>query len=327
MDKKIKVAFIYKSNYKFLTGEYFDKSLHYFFMYALKRNKRIIVSYFPCKDIFDVSKVSNFDIILLSSDGLEGTPNLIGIKECTLPVICRIGDPHSAEKLKRFQYQEKWNIDCCFGIVHPNKFYEYYPKKCNYKTILVGVEPNEYVNPTPFEHRFKEKILLTGLTGRPTLTARLVNKVFKSLYSGWYFYNLRSKCRLLPYVFHNTMIDNGYKLLADTYPKTLFKFRASIAASTPLPTIKYWEIPAAGCLTFMEMTKQNMADFLGFKDGENSVYINNKNYKKKFMEYLSDVDNPKWKEIADNGREYVMKNINNDIAVDSLVDLMEEYLK
>jgi hypothetical protein len=46
------------------------------------------------------------------------------------------------------------------------------------------------------------------------------------------------------------------------------------------------------------------------------------NYKKKFNEYLSDPMNPKWKEIANAGREFTFQNYTNDKAVDSLVELM-----
>ena len=56
-------------------------------------------------------------------------------------------------------------------------------------------------------------------------------------------------------------------------------------------------------------------------------FINEKNYKEKFNEYLSDPNNPKWEIIANQGRKYVLENLNNDKAVISLVELMEEILK
>ena len=76
----------------------------------------------------------------------------------------------------------------------------------------------------------------------------------------------------------------------------------------------------------MEITKKNRGEFLGFIDGENSIFINEQNYKEKFSEYLDDVNNPKWERIANNGREYVLKNLNNDVAANSLIDLMEKLL-
>ena len=42
----------------------------------------------------------------------------------------------------------------------------------------------------------------------------------------------------------------------------------------------------------------------------------------KFKEFLQNPDNPKWEKIASKGREYTLKNLNNDKAVESLVELM-----
>ena len=67
-----------------------------------------------------------------------------------------------------------------------------------------------------------------------------------------------------------------------------------------------------------------MVQYLGYKDNETAIFINEKNYKKKFEEYLNDVDNPKWEKIAQKGRNYTINYLNNDRAVDSLVDLFNE---
>ena len=48
--------------------------------------------------------------------------------------------------------------------------------------------------------------------------------------------------------------------------------------------------------------------------------------KEKFEEYLRNPDLPKWKEIAERGRKHAMDNLNNDIATNSLADLMENLL-
>ena len=73
--------------------------------------------------------------------------------------------------------------------------------------------------------------------------------------------------------------------------------------------------------------RKNNAKYLGFRDNETAVFINEKNYKNKFEEYLNDQDNKKWNEIAKSGREYVMNELNNDKAVESLIQLMEEFIK
>ena len=46
--------------------------------------------------------------------------------------------------------------------------------------------------------------------------------------------------------------------------------------------IKYLENSAAGCLTFMEITKKNRGTYFGFIDDETAVFINQDNYKEKF---------------------------------------------
>ena len=42
---------------------------------------------------------------------------------------------------------------------------------------------------------------------------------------------------------------------------------------------------------------------------------------------LDDKNNPKWKQIAENGRIHALKNFNNDLGIDSLVDLMADLIK
>ena len=76
----------------------------------------------------------------------------------------------------------------------------------------------------------------------------------------------------------------------------------------------------------MEITKKNKGNFLGYKDGETAIFIDENNYKQKFQEFLNDCKNPKWEKIANAGRNYTLKNFNNDTAVSSLVDLFVELL-
>ena len=102
---------------------------------------------------------------------------------------------------------------------------------------------------------------------------------------------------------------------------------ASIAETTFYPTLKYWENAAAGCLTFMEITEKNDGEFIGFKNNESCIFINENNYKNKFEEFLSDPDNTKWEEIATLGRDFAMNELNNDNAVETIVDLIKKLIK
>ena len=104
--EKIRVAFIYRPSYVFLTGNHFDNTTYYFFMHALKRNKKLDVTYFTAEEKFDTSLLKNrFDIILLPNNNTDGTPNeLVGIQDVNIPVICRTGDPHWAKKYNQFRF-------------------------------------------------------------------------------------------------------------------------------------------------------------------------------------------------------------------------------
>ena len=86
------------------------------------------------------------------------------------------------------------------------------------------------------------------------------------------------------------------------------------------------EIPAAGCVSFLEVTKKNKCEYVGFKDKKTAVFINEHNYHDKFEEFISDPDNPKWGKIASEGKKFVMEEMNNDKAVESLVDLMKKVI-
>jgi hypothetical protein len=322
----IRVAFIFKPDYPFLTGDHFDNTTFYFFMKALKRNSKLNVTYFPSKTNFDVSQLkNNFDVILLSDNLNEGSPDeLIGIREKKIPVISRVGDFHDAKRKGKIPFHKKYKIDYYFNFMHENYFYKFYPRDFNYRTIVFGVEPELYREDIPFNNRKKDKILNSGAMGNPKLKSRIINQIINPKKSGWYFYRLRTKCNSLNYVDYYGMKGKNY--INTNYSELLSKYQASIAATTYYPTIKYWESTASGCLTFMEITEKNNGSYLGFKDNETAIFINEENYQSRFQEFLNDSDNPKWKKIAEAGKNYSLKKFSNDVAIDSLVKLMEEII-
>ena len=325
VQKKIRVALIYNKNYNYFQPSHFDKTTYDFFFTALQRNQELQITYIPVENTFDVSKLSGkIDIILLPNNYVTAVPeNLIGIRQSTIPVISRTGDPHWAKKLNLFSYDEKWKIDYYFGAIPNSYFYKFYPKEFKYREIIFGLEPSLYSNLKPFSKRIKNRILNSGNVGKKSIISRLANSIINPKRSAWYFYKLRTKCNYLPYVDHSSIQGNKYP--NENYPNYLSQYRAALAATTYYPTQKYWEIPAAGCLTFMEISEINDASYLGFVDNETAIFINEKNYKKKFEDFLADPENNKWKEIADQGRNYVINNLSNDQATNSLVQLMREF--
>ena len=131
-------------------------------------------------------------------------------------------------------------------------------------------------------------------------------------------------CNDLPYVDYAGMKNNFY--INDNYPEYLSRYCSAIATGTIYPVIKFFEIPAAGCLTFMEITEKNYGKYLGFKNNETAIFIDEKNYEQKFEEYLSDPYNEKWENVANAGKEHSLNVANNDTAVEHLIQIMEELI-
>ena len=322
--KKIKVAFIYHKNNIFLSGNHFDNTYYHFYINALKRNQILDITYIPTGDIFNAKVLKDkFDIILLWENSEFGMPNeLIGLDELNLPVITKVSDPFRTSK--SIKLHKKWKIDHYFWMCHEDFFYELYPREFKYKTIIFGLESSLYKNVTPFNERIKNKILLTGAIGNSKFLSRIINDIRRPKWNAYRFYYLRTLCSKLPGISYSPMSSHNY--VNDMYSKLLEQYSGSIAASSYSPNIKYLENSAAGCLTFMEITKKNRGTYFGFIDDETAIFINQENYKEKFDEFLSNPSNPKWEKIANAGREYSMKYLNNDKAVDSLVELMSNYV-
>lgn len=323
--KKIRTAFIYKPSNPYMSKSAWATTYYHFFMNALNRHPELEMSYFPEEKKFDTSQLrGKFDIILLWENHPWGSPDeLVGIQNLDIPVICRINDAHDVKSKGKIAYHEKYKIDHYFGYLPETFFYKYYPKNFKYKIIFYGVEPKLYENVTPFSKRIKNKILCSGAAGRNTLSFKLKDRL-RGEFSLWKHYKLRTKCIDLPYVDYTSTLQHEY--INDKYPLLLMKYASSMTGHSLYPVIKYWESTAAGCLTFMEVTEKNQAQIMGFTNGENAIFIDDKNYQDKFTEYLSDPNNPKWEEIAKNGRDYTLKNLTNDTATDSLVELFKEYV-
>ncbi len=317
---KIKVAFIYKASNIFMTGKHFDNNYYNFFLKALPRNKNIEVTNFTEEEKFDIEKLENkFDVILLWQNNEFGTPDLINIKNSKIPVITRCADPREIEITKK--YHKKWKIDYYFHFWPESFFHSFLPKNFKYKSIIYGLESSLYKNTTPFEDRIKNKILNSGAIGNTKLLSKIINDIKNPKWNAYRVYYLRTIFNNLPYVDYFPTLQNEF--VGDKFPLLLQKYQASVAASTTNPVAKMWEIPAAGCMTFLEVNEKNNADFVGFKNNENAIFINEENYKEKFQEYLENVEDKKWRNIAEKGRKFVIDNLNNDKAVESLVELMQ----
>ena len=324
MKEQLRVAFIHHKQNIFLSSHHFDNTYYNFFMHALRRNENIDVVNVPTGRQFDCLKLKNkFDVILLWQNSLFGMPEeLLNIEKLSIPVIAKCSDPIDTKESIKFH--EKWNISCYFHFISKDFFYELYPKEFNYKTIIFGLEPSLYKNLKPFNERIKNRILLSGAIGNKKFLSRIINDIRNPKWNAYRCYFLRTQCTKLSYIDYTPTLNHKY--VGDMYPKLLEKYATSVAADTFSPVVKYWEMTAAGCLTFMEITEKNKGKHIGFNDGLNAIFINENNYKEKFEDYLADIDNPKWQEIALAGRDYALKELNNDKAVESLVELMREMI-
>ena len=247
---------------------------------------------------------------------------LIGIEELDIPVIADVCDPQDAKNAIKFH--KKWKIDHYFHYYPEALFHDLFPKNFKYTSIIFGLEPSLYQNVSPFRDRMKNKILNSGAVGNTKFLSRILNSIRNPKWNSYNYYTLRTKCNDLQYVDYTATLSHEY--VGDKYSLLLQKYAGAIAATSVETTIIYWDIPAAGCLTFMEITEKNKGNYLGYVDGETSVFINEDNYEQKFEKFLSDPENPKWEKIANAGRDYALKNFNNDKAANSLADLMESML-
>ena len=328
MKKKMHVTFIYKDCTSLSEHNYYTQHRN-LLLKALRRNNSIDVNYVLTSNIFDIDKIKDkTDIILLYEDqniSANCVPDeLHGIKDSKIPVIVKIGDPWDAKKYDIKAHKEKYKIDGYFGTYDADFFYKYYPKSFKYKRIFYGIEPKLYQNVSEYDQRIKNKILNSGAVANKKLRNRIFTKLFKGEEDPMKHYKLRTMCNALPYVTYTTTL--GHQYVGDKYPLLLQKYSAAIAATTDIYTIKYFEMPASGCLTFMEVNNNNFAKNLGYRDNESAIFINEKNYKQKFDEYILDLNNPKWRQIANAGREHAMKTFNNDEGVNSLIEFFKEFI-
>ena len=327
MVDKIRIAVIFSEEFKFLKQDYRDNTLYYFFMHAMKRNKKLSVEFFTANEKFDTMNLKQkFDVIILPDNRFPHIPKeLTNIKETKIPVISRTGDPHTIKQYNKLDIHESHQIKYYFGPMTEDYFHKFWPKNFKFRFLMAGLEADLYKTIKPFDERISDKILNSGNVGNIRIKSRIANAILNPGKSTWHFYRLRTMCNELPYVDYSGMSGDSY--IHEDYPSYISSYKCSIAASTYYAVIKYLELTAAGCLTFMEVSEKNDdAQILGFKDYKNSIFINEKNYKEKFNEYLSNPYDSEWKKIAENGRKHTMENLNNDKAVEALITLIEEII-
>ena len=89
MGRKIRIALIHKKNYNFFNKNHFDQTTDYFFKDALRRNKLLEVSYFPCENEFDDLKM-NATLIFFNILHYPLSSYLVRFKKSFILLIARI---------------------------------------------------------------------------------------------------------------------------------------------------------------------------------------------------------------------------------------------
>lgn len=303
----IKIAFIHKPDHPYLTGKYFSSQSYRFYIKGLMNNSRVNVYTINTIDQIKDTNFKEFDIILFAGlkTGRDIEPSFAKrLSKVNKPKIACSYDCHKFDRdvlpiakiagVKNFFY-------------HHNKewFYEFAPKEYNYRQIFMCLDGSLVEKVLSWKYRQIDKILVTGA----------MNDI--------QYYTLRKKCAELPYAWY---VDRREQFTADKFMFLLQGFRATVAACDVVTVNKYLESMACGTLTFAQANNINHWENLELVDGENSVLINNDNYKEKMLEYINNKNNPKWKKIAQCGREHVLQKFELKVQVNKFIDYLEEVM-
>lgn len=320
----VRIAFVYRPSWGYWRPDYTINTRYEFFFNALARAKHAKVGYFGSERPVDAKELKGrWDVILCTNSAL-GTPRIANVAESGMPVVAQTHDPHLVKELDMMRDMQEHRVSCCFGFMPREYFHKYFPKSCRYELVRWGLETRLFKD-APFGPRKKDRVLLTGKLGRRGLVKRIIHAASRRGQSEVAAnYRLRRACAGLPGVDYSGRDPvtgrylNGGKR---TYAEHLSGYRAAVAAAGLYPTAKYWETPAAGCLTFMEVNRKNGADRLGYRDMESAVFIDAKNYKERISQYLESPDDPSWERIAGAGRRHAAENLSNDRAAEALVGI------
>lgn len=161
------------------------------------------------------------------------------------------------------------------------------------------------------------------------------NREARAIISGMdsFFYPLRRRIYRYSRRFPNDIIlgishpsyekDKG--IIGDDYYALLRRFKGAFATTGKTPinfsVMKYFEIPACGCLPFFEDNIE--LKYLGFRDGDNCVLINDKNFQKK----IRILSSPFAVQIAQNANNLIRNYHTHDNRIDYIASKIEKYFQ
>lgn len=293
----MKISLLYNPNDRGINGNNWKLNNYRFFREELPAQVELV----EATDSLDMSPAS--DAVILWSLLRK---NLLGLNcdawndyEC--PKITRAPDAWQIDDYYNDKCREL-GIDLVVSFQSPNCQYDFLDKDIPYQRFILGIDEQTYKCETPWQERIKDKILSSGV-----------------LDDRWWFYRFRKKVTGHTYVEYVPKKE----FLGVDYWKLLNRYRAAIACMSYTSVLKYFEIPMCGCLMFAEVTSYNQIAEMGFEDGVNCIYINDLNYKQRFAEYMDTIDDPKWKQIAENGKKLVMERYTNEREVARFVETVQ----
>lgn len=315
---KLRITFIYRPDNPYLCGLRSNNNYEKFYLKALKESEDVEIDYYGSNDELDCRFLGGYDVYLFFDAHEWGIPpklknvdSLKGLK------VCSIGDAHGIFKhseaygCNKLELTKRFGIDYCFYQHAEPYFYRYWPKDIKYWWIPVGIDPVLYENVKPFKDRRSDKILLSGSIGSSCYPIRtkyrhhdLVHYHKPGSYKGRTFYK-----------------PGDYD--KDKFKDLLENWKFSIASACSV-VLKYFEIPAAGCLSLAYVDDDNGCSVIGFEDNETAVLINQQNALERMNEVIQTSDDPKWERIARKGRQFVFENYTHQKCVQFLLDKIKE---
>jgi hypothetical protein len=312
----MKLAFVCRLDNPYLCDKRPQINFRKFYLEALPRIEGVDVTILSSNGTLDLAPMANKFDAWLFFDAVEWgiPPDLRGVDKIKGPKVCMIGDCHGAETrseaygMTKRECCEMWGFDAYFFQHTPDYFYRFFPANWEYWWIPFGVDAALYHEVRPWWSRRRDKVLLTGVLGPeyyPLRTHLAKQQRFVQYYPPGSYSGMDSYA---PGQFDG----DKYKLL-------LAGWQGAIASGYSV-LCKYFEIPAAGCLTFAHVDDVNGCDLIGFEDGETAVLIDRDNAEAKIAEFLETADDPKWRGIANAGRRYVLDRFTHDKMAAELVD-------
>lgn len=293
----MRLAVVYNSKEKGLTGRHWTNNAKRFFIDGLQQSERLEqVSFVIQHEPLDAKELNSFDAVIFYS--LENV-DVFNLHKLKAVKVVRAPDPHSITQEFCEQILEG-EVDFVINHHTPKWACKFLHPGIKYEQIIFGITRELHKSP-PYDERYPG-VLLTGALHRSE------------------FYYLRQVCKNYDGV---TYIGKEAGYVGDRYPELLGRHRAAIAACTVSSVYKYFEIPACGCVSFMEVNRENGCERLGFVDGESAIYINHDNAAKRIDRFVKNQSDPRYKVVAQNGREFVLRHYENRVQVDRLLDLIE----